>query len=414
MVALRLSAIPLELAKRNGTIEATASELWRFDAMRSVGMRLAVVDHDLADYASAWCMKDAARMGEVLRLVRALASEATTWSHIPWRLCQYHGRRLLERASALLPPDAEPYDRACLLASSGIAASFRAEYPRTASDIGSAIALLKAHTSARIWETSLWKVWQFWALAQLGDFRELRRLIAEDLADAVERDDRFMERNATLGAATSAWLADDRAETLRERADVLLRRMPPGYGSARWQYFMTAMDLDLYQGRYAEAWARARTEWPLLRANGFLFLSDLRDAVLNLRARAAVGVAAQGGRALDGARSLDPLADAVWAAGRMRANGLAPGRASALLVLANVANLKEDTREARRRLDEALRAFDAAGMAFYREVSRYCLGRRTASKDGARAIEEAEGWMHREAIVNAHAMIRAAAPGFVK
>jgi hypothetical protein len=413
-VALRLSIMASELTNRTAPDRPSAADLWRFDAMRSACLRLAIVDHAVADYASARCMKDAMALGDVPRLVRALAAEATTWSHVPLQFCQRRGVRLLERASSLLPTDADPYDRAYLRASHGVAASFRGEFRQTTLDLASAIELLKAHSPVRAWEISLWRVWQLWALSQLGEFRELRRLTSEDLADAIERDDRFTERNATLGAATYAWLADDRPAELLRRGDALLRGIPPEYNSARWQYFLTAMDVELYQGRWTEAWARARSDWPQLRANGFLFLSGLRDDQLNLRARAALGAATQGARARRALRTLDPLDDALWAARRLDRNGLPMGRAWALLVRANVAKRRGDADESRRRLGEALLGFEAAGMAFYREVTRYCLGRMTGASEGARLVREAEDWMQREAIVNPGAMIRMAAPGFVE
>ena len=330
-IALRLSTMAAEAAGVGPDVSATPRDLWRFDAMRAVGMRLAVVDHAMADYASARCMKDAMAIGDVTRLVRALASEATTWSHLPPKFCQRRGLRLLERATALLPPGADPYDRACLLGSTGIAASFRGECRKTASTLGEAIALLRAHSPGRAWEISLWRVWQLWALGQLGELRELRRLSSEDsgrraragrLLHGAQRDPRrgarLAGRRSGRGAARARRrLAEGRSPGLRDRALPVLRHRDGG----------RALPWPVRDCVGARAGGVAA-----LKANGFLLLASVRDELLHLRARAALGAAGEGVRASQGLRPIEPLADALSAAARMEAHGLAAGRGWAILL----------------------------------------------------------------------------------
>jgi hypothetical protein len=193
-----------------------------------------------------------------------------------------------------------------------------------------------------------------------------------------------------LGHANSAWLAADRPAEARRHIDVALKGPFPR--SFTWQLHLglfAKAQLALYQGDAREAHRLVEREWPALRSSGILRHQYLRALNVELRARCAIGAAAD---ASDGERGR-LLKRARKHARQLAAEDTAGTDPVALALLAGADAVEGRREEAVRLLRQAAASFESLAMGAHAAAARYQLASLVRAS-GARQEEiQAVDWL---------------------
>jgi hypothetical protein len=279
-----------------------------------------------------------------------------------------------------------------------------------------AIDTVKTASRASHFERALWQVYSLTALSYLGELKELGRRLTAALDEARQRDDRFAARNASFGRATLGWLAQDRVEHAVTQADLALSWAPKEYTTQHYQHFVSSIHSHLYARQGVAAWQRSEREWPQLKRNYFLSLAFVRDELLELRARSALGAAAElkrhGQQATPNGDNPAKLLDAAaLCADAIGKHELPSCRAWSGYLRGLIAVQAGRQDEAVKRLVAAISEFEAHEMTLYREAARACLGVVSGGDSGAARVAQAMAWLRSQDVVAPATMLEMLAPG---
>ncbi len=390
--------------------------LRRFDALWSAAQRLSMVDHTMTTYASIRCAIDSIRLGEPLRCMRALSTEAANLSTVPAKPFQRRADALMHSAHQMEKRQTTVYDSALLRATVGVVQAFRGQFRGSLESMDWASASIKRESRGSHFELALWQVYAITALSHLGELKEVVVRVNAALDEAKQRDDRFAMRNVSFGRATLGWLAQDRVEHAIKQADLALTWAPREYTTQHYQHFVSSIHSLLYEGRGIAAWERAVAEWPLLKANYFLALAFVRDELLELRGRAALGAAAElrrdGRAATSGGLTQSQLLDeAQRCAETISKHELVPCRAWGGYLQSLVAHHRGDSDAAVGGLRTALLAFEGNEMRLYRETARAVLGSLLGGEEGEGLREQSLDWLRGQAVLAPARLLEMLAPG---
>lgn len=402
-------------------------ERHRLEVLWTASTSWVMVNPMLSDAFRTMHLLEARRLGED-HLYRALTLEATMQLHLGGRLMEAIAGRLLERVRRRVERTGTPYDRAwyaLALANRGYTLGRWREVVE-AGERGDA--LFREHCPGSAWERVTLAIFHHHALAMRGQLRRLAARLEAFEHEARQRGDLHARCEAWLGEPVVAWLALDRADEARARADEALAAQSPRTSSwpenaYRRQQFASLI-ATVYTAHYRaeepwSAWKAVLAEWAPLRGS---FMLALRTTGLNLRhmrARAALAAAAT----LPDARTEPPehvdsrwrrpalLADVRAQLRVIEKDALGCARPIGGLLRAGLACLEGDVPAARRRLEEAVEGFTREDMALYREAARYTLGGLLGGDAGQALQQRARAWMEAEGVVRPEALSAALVPG---
>jgi hypothetical protein len=163
--------------------------------------------------------------------------------------------------------------------------------------------------------------------------------------------------------------------------------------------------MDLYQRQGPRALARLAEALPLLKKSFLMSLHIISGQIFDLRARAALQVAAQGGPEVE-ARLRQVEADAR----DMERQGLAHMRARADLLRAGVAAVKGRAGEAVERYRRAAEKLEELGLGLYAASARLRLGQWLGGEEGRALQEAARQWMQGQGVLSPESMAEIFAP----
>jgi hypothetical protein len=232
--------------------------------------------------------------GDNARLARALALEAAHTASVG---SDGHDRavELLERADALGRELRDAHAVGLVQLMRGGQALFTSRWREVVRFTDEAVHLFRHHCINVAWEIATASRFSLVALYYLGEMVEMSRRVADDLADARARGDRFAESCIRSGSAVVAWLAAGQVDTARRQLAEEVAR----WGDDRFalQHYLAVQGMtyvDLYEGRAEEARARLEAVWPRLVKSQLMRVQLLRTTMLGLRTRVALAVGDRG------------------------------------------------------------------------------------------------------------------------
>ena len=246
------------------------------------------------------------------------------------------------------------------------------------------------------------------ALLFLGDLRHCRDVFEAEARGQAEQGN--VRGGVILPLATRAHhlaLADDRpAEARRRIREAVERWGQAGFGAIHLQGWWGELDVLLYEGRAAEAWAHCEAAWGQATRTDQTLVELVRLLTDWARARCAVARAA----GLDPAARAPLLGEASRRARRLeRMRGLPVAAPHAGLIRAAVAHQAGRPADALRHLDRAEAAFASAGMALYVAAARRRRGELTGDID---LVAAADAAMAARGVVDPPRFADLYAPGF--
>lgn len=208
---------------------------------------------------------------------------------------------------------------------------------------------------------------QLAAMFYLGDFKALRRRVAELLQDALARNDVTSATHLRSGVVAMLLLGYGEIDAAVRNADEGFRPWRASRtGVPHFMDLQARTAIDVFLGRHAEAYRRVVSEWPHFEHARLLRAQYVHVSLLDTRGRSAISYAL----AYPGMPRSEALADARRCATKLRATGAAWADAMSAALHASIALADENLGAARVHLERAASRFTSADMAVHAANAR--------------------------------------------
>ncbi len=391
---------------RRDASQISAEQRTHIDICCSLAFGLSVTDPVTGAAFQTRNLLLALRAGELSLIGRAMATEVGYLARAggrTWRRAQ----GLMTQAVALSETSGESHTLGWTYVCSGVAHYLNGSFKRALDFLERANEVLRNHTTVFAWEIDSAEIFSAHCLAHMGALRRLSQEASHALHDALTRGDVYAAVNLRIGHATIRWLADDRPKEAREQVEAAIAAWSKdGFHIEHYYALLALTNVDLYEGRASEAYARVVASWSALRRSLLpTTVQSLRIFAWHLRARAALAAA----EASSDAHLLRVAKKDARAIERERMAWATP---LGLLLRAGVASTRGERERAAALLRDAAGGFEAVDMALHAAVARHLLGKLVAGDEGRALVERAAAWMQSEGVKNPARLVAVIAPGF--
>jgi serine/threonine protein kinase/tetratricopeptide (TPR) repeat protein len=377
----RLKVFGLRFTERDPRV-IPAADVARIDALHVAALGLASVDLVLATYMQARQLVEALRVGDRSRALRA----ATLYygSHLATRggPVEPHEREVHALIVSLVEQGGRIEEIAFTKGTIGVGLFMRGRWREAVEAIDKAYASLPSQYAGMQTQAFIYAAY---AHAFLGDLVELRRRMAELLADAELRGDLFLSVLLRVSQPNVLWLAADDPEGARGQITEAKAKWSHGkFLIQDWQVMRSEAEIDLYAGDGAKSYERLRRDAPALKESLLLKVQYMRALTAFARGRAAVA-------SIDSApeRRAPRSAEAARLAHELEREKIAWTAPLAAIVAAAAANAIGDRERARASLENAIALAQAADMSLYAAAARHQLGRHLGGSRGQELVDRA-------------------------
>jgi serine/threonine protein kinase/tetratricopeptide (TPR) repeat protein len=376
----------------------------QIDVCWSLATGLAMVDFVRSAYFGARMLAVAVAAGDRLRAVRAMAVEGVLMGGV--ERSQERADRILRLMERTAEGVESAHAQGLVHFSRGFAAYLRAQWRRAEGELDAAIEIFTTQCTGAAWETNTARLVRVEALSNQGRYREVGQGMRRSMAQAAALGNRYVATTyRTFPYVTVAWLAADEPEQVRrEVQDALQDWTDPGFHLKSYSVLVSEANVELYEGRGAEAWARVEQDWAALEGSLIPKMQLLGAEALFLRARAALAAAVAGGDAT----LCHKVASEAGKALAALPLGHVPGMVALIRAQKNLLRGREE--RARTLFGEARTAFEAADMAVHAAVARRREGELMPGRGGRRAVEEAERTLVSQGILRPERIVQMFAP----
>ncbi len=348
----------------------------RTDVCLSSGASLAVIDSIAGASLHALGVLEARRLGDPQRLALAMALDVG-YNAIAGSAGAARTERALQAAAEAARVAGTPLAAATLAWMRGLNAFLMARFKEAVVLLDGGARAFADGCPGHVWEQAQCELFAAWAVSHVGDLRELDGRLGEIERVARWHDDRFTATLAGAGNSVLIPLAADEPGQARTRvADAIEGWTQDGFHIQHVLALQANVEVDLYLGDGAGAWARVQASWPALEHSLLLRIQHTKVFCLDLRSRAALAT---------GERGL--LDEAERCARRMRAERLPWADGLAQARLAAVAGARGRADEASRLLTDAATHLEAINVALPAATARL----RLAAIEG-KTLEHTAAW----------------------
>ncbi len=254
---------------------------------------LSVVDPIRGAFYVTESLHRSLRFGNIRFLGRSLAAYIGH-AAIGGRRSRREVRRVLLASRDVARVDGDPYSRAFVAMSRGIAALLRGQWRNAQRCCDRAVAFLDDDQCQDIaWELNTARTFALWALQYQGNLRELARRQPDLLRTAEETEDHFAVLNFRTQVMTHLLIAADRPQaaltSLNKDLQLLSNR---GFFVQHHNHMLARTYLRLYLGEGQAAFAEIDGTWQKYRAAWLSQVQQVRIDHFQVRTRAALAAAA--------------------------------------------------------------------------------------------------------------------------
>jgi tRNA A-37 threonylcarbamoyl transferase component Bud32/tetratricopeptide (TPR) repeat protein len=294
----------LDYVERAASAIAPA-ELRRIDVLYSLASGLAFTDPASGRLLQTEFLRAALDAGEPFRVCLALAQEVcyqAAGGPKAWPQVEVVGARLKAVAIRV----GHPHVIGLADTSMGLAAYLTGRWKEARLYMEAGLATLRNYGTGVRWEVDVGEVYWLATLQQLGEWRELARLVPAMLRDATDRGDLVAQQGLRGGRSNFAWLLLGKPDEARAQLELAEAQAGDGFHLQHVYVLLARATLEVHLGQHDAAHKRLEAAWPQIDRLGALRLWVLRVDLLVLRARAILG---------NGARPVDERAKAARAIG---------------------------------------------------------------------------------------------------
>ncbi len=400
---LRLRGLAFEVREAS---EIPGDQLLAIDVCRSVAIGLSHIDPLRSMAFGTRHLLLALAAGEPYRVSLAVTWEAG-FSAAGGVRNDDRTRRLLDTARRLAERADHPTALGLNQLGLGIAAYLEGRGERPLELFEGAEAILREQCTGVSWELATLSDYKVNLLILLGRLRRARAELPAVLKDAVERGDIYGESTLRGHSGTFMHLVADEPEAAEEEMRKLRAGSSrEGFHVQHWMQLLGRVEIALYRGDAAGAWAVLGDTWPaLVRSQLPRIVEVVAVEGLFLRCRGALAAMVAG---VAPGRPARVLRRSLGRLGRLKHPYAKP---FSLVIRAGIAATHGRRDEAVDQLAVAAEEFEALPMALHAAVSRLRRGQLLGGEGGRRLAAEAEDWMRGETIKNVERMADTLAPG---
>jgi tetratricopeptide (TPR) repeat protein len=402
VVALRGHAYRLRDASH-----ASARELTRIDVCCAAALSLSLVDPINGQLFQARNILWSLACGEPRRVSRALALEvgyAATAGFPAWKRVASLDTQSRELARSI----GEPYCVGWSLATSGTAHYLGGFFEKALERCDEAERVLVNDCVGANWEVASARLFALQALSQMGRLRELALRQPGALRAATEHGDLYSAVGLRTGHPNLAWLlAGDPKRARHEVAEAMREWSKRGFHIEHYFELLALTNADLYEDEPHAALARFDACAPAIRRSFITRVQAVRISLLQLRARAAMGVASK-----DPARRSDALTVVRRMARSLSREDAPWARALPTLLEASVAHVTGDSPSAVTLLERAVHEADQGKLGLVAAAARHARGVLVGGDEGKRLAADGLAWAANEGAKAPDRLFAMAAPGF--
>jgi hypothetical protein len=390
----------LELRKTAGAKASDAAALMRADAAWSAGCGFAMTDNLRGAYFQARNLVLCLRLGDRVRVSRALAMEVCFRST--------GGRKSEAQTAALLAKEWElarevgtPEATAMAAAATGYHHFMVGRWRMAADSLVEAEATFRDRCVGVTFQINAVRSMLYRALASLGALRDLELRVPPVLREVEKQADQFAIANVRSGPMVLLGLRDDETPRVREELVQANAGLPRDTFLIQHYYVLLAeCQLDLYTGDGAAALGRLHAAWPALRRSLLLRVQTVRVLLVEQRVRAALAAAVSP----TSARS-ELLALAAQGTRALEGEKLPWSTAVATMFRGALAAARGDTATAAKTLEESEIQFGAIDMRLYAAACRRRRGELLAGPEGELLVRDADARFEAEGTRNPQRMV---------
>jgi hypothetical protein len=375
--------------------EVPVEELNKIDICWSAVAGLSMVEPIFGALFQARHLLLALRAGEPDRLARALAVEAV---HVATggRNQRRQAACLIDSAATLASRTGDLRILGLITMVRGAAAYFVGRWKEASDLCEQADEYLRTRCTGVSWEMDTAQAFRLFALHQMGEVSELRRMVPQLLAEAESRGDLY--GLVHLGAVNGPMV--ELVEDDVDRAECQLQRVAglfpiEKFNALQNDLLFSRIAIDLYKNDMLSASSNFAKLSQFLRHSLMYRIQIFRIFFRQLQCRMSLSLAASRQYKRDA-----HLRAAVFNAGRLEREKTPASAAIARQVLAEVAQVRGDTPRAVEQFKGAVTAFEAADMRLLAAVARRRLGELIGGDEGTALVAEANTWMTRQGIKN--------------
>jgi serine/threonine protein kinase len=317
---------------------------------------------------------------------------------------------LLTRAEGIAHESATPFAKLAAPRMRGLAAYMQGRFADGLQLNDRATGLLLEMAPDEYFAMRHTELYALWALARLGQIRELSSRLARAVREATDRHDVTTSTALRGGVFAPAWLRTGDPMAVRDGVKEAMRPWTnrPYDGHHYWTC-STLVQVDLYEGLGAQAFQRATLDFPRARRAYRFYVEINRCFTYHLRGRAAVLAAAQTDPSARAERRR-LLASAARDAQLLRRAPPVYASPWGALVDAGIADVKGQRSRAMSALEEAIVGLDAAEDRLTAAAARMRLGE-MRGEEGRAVFEMGEAFMREQEVAEPSRMAAALVPG---
>jgi hypothetical protein len=344
------------------------------DTCWTVAAGLGLVDTVTGAYFQTRGYPFALESGDPVRIARGVALEAC-FAAVGGSRVAPATAQLIARAERLSNDDA--YATAWVATARTTAASLEGRWADAAAPAAMGDRLFESAHAGAVWERTAINWMSCYSAAYLGDMLVLESQVKRRVHEAQQRGDIYSEVAFSTAVANLAWLLRDGPDAARDRCKSAMSRWSQAsFQLAHFWALLAECHILLYEGKPRDVVARL-DETKRALENSLLLRCQLTQVeVWHLRARALMGIAAEGGsdsRACDG--------QAARLARLMLGERTLWGDSLAKTVLAGVAAREGNTQQTHELLVLATQGFETANMALHAAATRVRLAEIATTQD---------------------------------
>ncbi|HEX6084824.1 MAG TPA: protein kinase [Thermoanaerobaculia bacterium] len=267
--------------------EIPAEDLLRVDICRAVALGLSSIDPIRGAVFQTRCLLLALSAGDPERVAQALTMECG-YSAVPGTRTQRRTRKLTAKMHELARRIDTPYARAFADEAEGVAAALQGRWRDGARSLESAERGFAEHCTGVTWELNTARLFGLRCRQFLGDMRGMAERFPVVLRDAQDRGDRYFATNVVL-FSHYVYLADDQPVKASEQIEQAIRGWShAGFHVQHLWHLRAAVEIALYEGDGARAWATLEESWHAARTSLVARVQFTRMVLEDVRGRAAL------------------------------------------------------------------------------------------------------------------------------
>jgi len=383
------------------------ADLDRIDICWAAAMGLGPVDHIRGGEFQARHLLLALHAGEPFRIVRALALETIYVSH-PGKRSSKATQRVQGITLALAERINHPNPLGRALVAAGTSALMQGRWKFAVELLERAETLLRDNCTGLDFELHLAQYHSLLGRQKMGSLRDMEIRLSARIQAAQDKGDLLAVTNLRTSISPQVHLVHDEPErALRELEQAIGAWSSAGFHLQHFNALISRMEIHMYGNDPEQALAALASDRRRLRRSGLLAVQNFRITCLELRARAALGLAL---KSQDPHRRTALLRSASRDIRRLEAEGVGYGQALGLRLQAMEALVLGRPDEAGALLFQAEIAFQACDMVLHAMVARHRRGRLEGPL-GAEQVEAADRWMRGQRIVNPMRFVAMHLPG---